>query len=131
MSKNKTATLAAIKARKKAYAPYSKFKVGASVVATNGKIYSGCNVENASYGGTICAERVAITKAVSEGAQAFTDVFVATDAKSPTPPCGLCRQVMAEFCGPKSVVHIIQKDKVVSTYTFEELLPEAFGPSHL
>ncbi len=121
----------AVKAQKKAYAPYSRFMVGAAAIGKTGKIYAGCNVENASYGGTICAERVAITKAVSEGEAIFTDIFISTDAKTPTPPCGLCRQVMAEFCGPEAKIHIIQKSKIVQTYFFKDLLPHAFGPRNL
>src|SRR5690242_4222770 len=87
------ATFRAAKAtRLKSYSPYSRFKVGAALMSDDGRIFSGCNVENASYGGTVCAERVAIWKAVSEGAVKFTDVVVVTDAKAPAFPCALCLQ---------------------------------------
>lgn len=122
---------AAKKARKNAHAPYSGFKVGAALLAKDGTIFTGGNVENASYGGTVCAERVAVFKAVSEGSVKFTDICVFTDGKEPWPPCGFCRQVLAEFCGPELRVHLANDKGVRRTLTLGELLPEAFTPAHL
>src|SRR4029078_6941373 len=90
---------AAIRARDFAFAPFSDFKVGAAIEATDGTIYTGCNVENATYGLTLCAERVAMFKAISEGARKFTRIAVAADTDVLTPPCGACRQILWEFCG--------------------------------
>src|SRR5579864_9371778 len=90
---------AALKVREKAHAPYSNFKVGAAVQDESGRIFTGCNVENATYGLTVCAERVAIFKAISEGARKFTRVAVVADTDILTPPCGACRQILWEFCG--------------------------------
>ena len=120
----------AVKSRSRAYAPYSKFKVGAAVVS-KGKIYSGCNVENASYGGTICAERNAIFHAVEQGAQSFDHVVIVADTENPTPPCGFCRQVMAEFCSPKTQVWLGNEKGITKVYDFATILPEPFGPSYL
>lgn len=92
------------KARENAYAPFSKFKVGAAVMDSAGRIHTGCNVENATYGLTLCAERVAIFKAVSEGARGFTRVAVVADTERLTPPCGACRQILWEFCGDVEIV---------------------------
>lgn len=120
------------KTRLKAHAPYSGFKVGAAVLAKDGSIHGGCNVENASYGGTVCAERVAIFKAVSEGAKLpLTDVCVFTDGKEPWPPCGFCRQVMAEFGVPETRIHLANDKGVRRVFTLAELLPEAFTPKFL
>src|ERR1700685_4579602 len=95
---------AALAARAHAFAPYSKFLVGAAVEDDAGGIHTGCNVENATYGLTICAERVAIFKAISEGARRFTRVAVVADTATLTPPCGACRQVLWEFCGDVEIV---------------------------
>jgi cytidine deaminase len=119
---------AAEQARKKAYAPYSGFAVGAALLATDGTIYAGCNVENASYGLTICAERNAIAHAVACGAQQFTAVAVVTD--SGVTPCGACRQVLAEF-GPRMTVIVADAQGNRRIYALAELLPDAFGPGHL
>lgn len=94
----------AIDARKHAYAPYSKFKVGAALEASNGKIYTGCNVENSSYGITVCAERVALFKAVSDGAKKFKRIAIVADTKNPCPPCGICRQALYEFSPALEVI---------------------------
>ncbi|MGE3975139.1 MAG: cytidine deaminase [Bdellovibrionales bacterium] len=115
--------------RKKSYSPYSKFKVGAAVITTQGKVFSGCNVENASYGGTICAERSAVMKAVSEGHQSFTDIMIVTDAKQSTPPCGMCLQVLSEFCTPDTRVWLANPKKILDIYFLSNLLPVSFGPS--
>jgi cytidine deaminase len=95
---------AAMQARENAHAPFSKFKVGAAVEDASGRIHTGCNVENATYGLTICAERVAICKAISEGARGFKRVAVVADTESLTPPCGACRQILWEFCGDVEIV---------------------------
>ena len=120
---------AAVGARLNAYTPYSKFKVGAAVLTVSGKIYAGCNVENASYGLTICAERSAIFKAVSEGENRLTALVLCLEGGGS--PCGACRQVIHEF-GPG--IPILTNDpngKVVSQTTLDRLLPEAFGPDRL
>jgi cytidine deaminase len=120
----------ALQARQQAYAPYSKYRIGAAVLTFDGKIFSGCNIENASYGGTVCAERVAIWKAVSElGFSRKTkikEICVVSDSKKPWPPCGFCRQVMAEFCEAKTKIHIANLEGIHETYQFSELLPLAF-----
>lgn len=110
-----------------AYAPYSNFKVGAAVLAESGRIYSGCNVENASYGLSVCAERVAILKAVSEGEREIRAVAISNSSGKPSPPCGACRQVMAEFA-PKDepMMTYLVSDQGVETYTLDDLLPHAF-----
>ena len=92
---------------------------------------SGCNIENASYGGTVCAERVAILKSVSEGETKFTDIVVVTDAKAPATPCALCLQVMAEFFDPETRIWIADTERVHKCYLFTELLPKPFGPREL
>jgi cytidine deaminase len=117
--------------RKNAYAPYSKFKVGAALVTSAGEIFGGCNVENASYGGTVCAERAAILKAVSEGERKFSDIIVVTDADKPAVPCALCLQTMAEFLKPEARVWIANTRRIVSEHRFSELLPKPFGPREL
>lgn len=123
---------AATEARKMAYAPYSGHKVGAAIELNDGRIYTGCNVENSSYGGTVCAERVAIQKAVSEnGAIKIKSVLVVTDATPPWPPCGFCRQVIAEFAERASMIYSCNIDDGLRGTTFGELFPEAFTPAHL
>ncbi len=117
--------------RRLAYAPYSEFQVGAAVVTGDGRIYTGCNVENASYGATICAERVAILKAVSERERQFTDVVVVTEATQPAFPCALCLQMMAEFLRPEARVWVADIRSIRSMHTFSELLPKPFGPRQL
>lgn len=116
----------AIEARKKAYAPYSKFKVGAAIEAANGKIYTGCNVENSSFGLTICAERVALFKAVSNGAKKFKRIAIVADTKNPCPPCGVCRQALYEFAPNLEVVMANTKGKTKVT-RLGELLPHPFS----
>lgn len=116
---------AAKRARQKAYVPYSNFKVGAAVCTVEGQIYTGCNIENSSYGVTNCAERTAIFKAVSEGHTDFTALAVIGDTDGPCTPCGACRQVMAEFGIPRIILANLKGDMAV--YTMEELLPSAFS----
>ena len=99
-----TLIAAAREARERAVAPYSKFKVGAALETEDGLIITGCNVENSTYGLTVCAERVAVLKAVSEGHRAFRRVAVVADTQDPTPPCGPCRQILWEFCGDIEVI---------------------------
>ena len=115
---------AALAARECAYAPYSKFLVGAAVRAESGKIYTGCNIENASYGLTVCAERNALFSAVGAGERKFTALCVVGDTEEPISPCGACRQVMAEFKVPCIILANLKGD--VKEYTLEELLPYGF-----
>ncbi|AAL63031.1 cytidine deaminase [Pyrobaculum aerophilum] len=109
----------------RAYAPYSKFKVASIVKTKSGKIYTGVNIENASYGLTICAERVAVFKAVSEGDRDIDTVIIYTDTDEPTPPCGACRQVIAEF-NPNALIVMASRKKVI-TQRLSELLPNVFS----
>jgi cytidine deaminase len=122
----------AMAARRQAFAPYSGFLVGAAVETTDGAIYTGCNIENASYGLTVCAERVAIWKAISEGVPpgAFRAIAIAADSPHPTPPCGACRQILAEFA-PQATVTLINLQGVTREFTVAELLPESFNASFL
>ena len=123
---------AAIAAREHAYAKYSNFRVGAAVELEDGRIVTGCNVENASYGLTICAERVAIFKAISDGAKprTFRRVAVCADTERLTPPCGACRQILWEFCGDVPVI-LTNLHGVTREFTVGRLIPEAFDDSLL
>ncbi|MGZ3744578.1 MAG: cytidine deaminase [Pseudobdellovibrionaceae bacterium] len=121
----------ALEGQKNSYAPYSGKHIGAAVLMDNGKIYSGCNVENASYGGTVCAERTAIFKAISEGAKKIKEVLVVSSEENPWPPCGLCRQVIAEFANPETKIHLANPQGSSRTLKFIDLFPEAFGPAQL
>jgi cytidine deaminase len=121
---------AAIRAREHAHAPFSGFKVGAAVETGDGRIYSGCNVENVSYGLTLCAERVAIFKAISEGARSFHRVVVAADTENLTPPCGSCRQILWEFCGDIELVLVNLQGKTES-FRLKDLFPRPFDASSL
>ncbi|MDA3130736.1 cytidine deaminase [Aliibacillus thermotolerans] len=116
----------AIEARSFAYAPYSRFSVGAAVQTAKNHIYTGCNIENASYSLTNCAERLAIFKAVSEGEQKIDKLAVVADTLEPVTPCGACRQVMAEFMPPDGMVYLANINGNVMTITVKELLPGAF-----
>jgi cytidine deaminase len=117
---------AARKARGRAYAPYSEFPVGAAVLGANGRIYSGCNVENASLGLTCCAERSAIFAMVAAGEREVREVLVVGDTAEALPPCGACRQVMAEFAQPSAVVHMCDRTGAGRSVTVAELLPHVF-----
>jgi cytidine deaminase len=117
--------LAARQAREHAVADFSHFKVGAALHATNGRVITGCNVENASYGLTICAERVAIFKALSEGHRSFKHIVIVADTEDPTPPCGACRQIIWEFCGDIKVT-LANLQKVTKTLQMKDLLPLPF-----
>jgi cytidine deaminase len=121
---------AALAARENAFAPFSKFKVGAAVEDESGRIHTGCNVENATYGLTVCAERVAIFKAISEGGRQFKRVAVAADTDSLTPPCGACRQILWEFCGDVEIVLVNPRGKT-ERYRLKELFPKPFDVSYL
>ena len=121
---------AARAASARAYCPYSKFPVGAAVLTENGEIFSGCNVENASYGLTICAERNAIFQAVAAGRTTITAVVVYTPTSIPSAPCGACRQVINEFGPDAEIISVCDGPEVLRT-TLGRLLPEAFGPRNL
>ena len=121
---------AAVAVRANALAPFSKFKVGAAVEDADGRIYAGCNIENATYGLTICAERVAIFKAISEGVRTFRRVAVAADTESLTPPCGACRQILWEFCGDIELVLVNLAGKT-ETCRLKDLFPRPFDASYL
>lgn len=116
---------AARRARRNAQAAYSKFKVGAALETNDGTIITGCNIENATYGLTICAERVAVFKALSEGRRAFRRIAIVADTNDPTPPCGACRQILWEFAGDIEIV-LANLDSVTATYQMSELLPHPF-----
>lgn len=121
----------ALRARQRAYVPYSAFPVGAALLGRSGGVYTGSNVENASYPLTICAERVAVAKAVSEGEQDFEAIAVVTATGAM--PCGACRQVLREFGGPDGTLRVIVADLEgnMRTFTINELLPEGFTPEQL
>ncbi len=116
--------------REKAYAPYSNFRVGAAVETEDGTIYTGCNVESASYGLTVCAERVAIWKGISRGEKRFSRIAVVVDTEDLTPPCGVCRQIIWEFCGDVPVILANLHGKK-ETVQMSELLPRAFDSKFL
>ncbi len=120
---------AARSAQARAYAPYSKFRVGAALEAADGTVFTGCNVENASYGLTICAERAAICAAVTAGAKRFRRAVVVSDVDPPAAPCGACRQVLAEFGLDLSIDGVGSKRTV--NWRLADLLPAAFGPEQL
>ena len=121
---------AATDVRENAYAPYSDFKVGAAVETDDGKIYVGCNVESASYGLTVCAERVAIWKGISRGEKRFSRIAVVVDTEDLTPPCGVCRQIIWEFCGDVPVI-LSNLNGKRETVKMSELLPRAFDSKFL
>jgi cytidine deaminase len=121
---------AALRARENAHAPFSHFKVGAALEDSDGRIHTGCNVENASYGLTLCAERVAVFKAVSEGARGYRRVAVVADTDTLTPPCGACRQILWEFCGDAELV-MANLDGKTETLRLKDLLPRPFDASFL
>jgi cytidine deaminase len=121
---------AALEVRQRAHAPFSKFKVGAALEDTIGGIHIGCNVENATYGLTICAERAAIFRAISEGARTFRRIAVAADTDLLTPPCGACRQLLWEFCGDIEVILVNLQGKRES-HRMKDLFPRPFDDSYL
>ncbi len=126
----------ALLAREKSYAPYSKFHVGAALLTKKGNVYTGCNIENAAFSPTNCAERTAIFKAVSEGETEFEKIAIVGGAEEKPmeycPPCGVCRQVMREFVSPEEFVIVLARSVTeYKEYTLEELFPQSFGPDNL
>ncbi|RKD29478.1 cytidine deaminase [Thermohalobacter berrensis] len=119
----------ALEAKEKAYSPYSGFKVGAALLTKSGKIFTGCNIENASYTPTICAERTAIAKAVSDGEREIVAIAITGDSEW-TYPCGVCRQVIREF-GNNAIIIITKSEEEYREYTLSELFPYSFGPEDL
>jgi cytidine deaminase len=130
MTEYDTLITAAKQARENAHAPYSNFRVGAALRAKSGRVFTGCNVENATLGLTCCAERTAIFKAVSEGERGFEAIAVVADTDTLTPPCGACRQIIWEFCGDIPVIMSNLKGKVLQEM-MSKLLPRAFDSSFL
>lgn len=127
----------ALEARERAYVPYSNWAVGAALLTQDGRVYKGCNIENAAYTPTNCAERTAVFKAVSEGDSKFEAIAVVGGTKGEAPssfcsPCGVCRQVLMEFCNPETfLVYVAISPDEYRTYTLQELLPAGFGPKDL
>lgn len=136
LSEQKMLTEAALKAREKSYSPYSHFAVGAALLSADGKVFTGCNIESASYSATVCAERTAVFKAVSEGCRDFSAAaIVGGPAGEPVsgfcPPCGICRQVFAEFCDPDSFEIVLSNGSSIQNFLLRELLPHSFSPKDL
>ena len=121
---------AARRAQTHALAPYSNFHVGAALLVASGEVITGCNIENATYGLTLCAERVALAKALSDGNRKFLALAVSAEAQLPTPPCGACRQILWEYCGDIPVIMANPRDITMRT-SLGALLPEPFGPENL
>jgi cytidine deaminase len=121
---------AALQVRENAHAPFSNFRVGAALEAEDGRVHTGCNVENATYGLTVCAERVAVLKAVSEGSSTFRRIAIAADTGTLTPPCGACRQILWEFCGDIEVILTNLEGKTES-FRMRDLFPRPFDVSFL
>ena len=130
---DKELMIAANEARKFAYTPYSHFKVGAALLTKSGKLYTGCNIENAAYTPTVCAERTAFFKAVSSGERDFCAIAVAGGKEGVEfcTPCGVCRQVMAEFCNTETFEIICNTENGLRSFKLKELLPGSFGPANL
>ncbi len=134
MSTDQALIAAAVEARARSYSPYSRFAVGAALLTASGNIYTGCNIENAAYGPSNCAERTAFFTAVSQGERAFTAIAIVgggEDWDSFCAPCGVCRQVMAEFCQDSFRILLGRSDGAVREFTLKELLPMRFGPENL
>lgn len=121
---------AALSVRKRAYAPYSRFKVGAALLASSGELFTGCNVENASYGATVCAERHAVGCAVAKGQTKFVQLAIATNTSPPSAPCGICRQVLGEFNLKLKIILVNPKGEMIRT-RLDKLLPLAFSKKDL
>lgn len=121
---------AAFLAMENAYAPYSRFRVGAALLTSSGEIVTGCNVENAAYGEALCAERVAVAAAVAKGLKDFDEIAIASESDDPSPPCGSCRQTMSEFA-PDLRVTSYAKNGREASWRLSDLLPEAFALNHL
>ncbi len=120
----------AIAAMERAYAPYSSFRVGAALLAGDGSVTEGCNVENAAYPATLCAERTAVAAAVARGVREFAAIMIATEADDPTPPCGTCRQVLVEFA-PHLIVMSVTRAGREARWLMSDLLPHAFTPTSM
>ena len=120
----------AVKARHNAYAPFSRFKVGAALLTSAGKLHTGCNIENATYGLTVCAERVALWKALSEGERSFLRIAIASDSDPPAAPCGACRQLLWEFCGDLEIV-LGNASGVKESHRLADLFPRPFDQRSL
>lgn len=116
-------------ARQHAHAPYSRFRVGAALADSEGRVHTGCNIENATYGLTVCAERVAVFKAISMGVRAFQKIAIASDSADFTPPCGACRQILHEFCGDIEVVLAASDGRTEAT-TVGKLFPSPFDDKY-
>jgi len=121
---------AALQAREYAHAPFSNFRVGAAIEDSSGRIHTGCNIENATYGLTLCAERVAVFKAVSEGVREFRRIAIAADSDALTPPCGACRQILWEFCGDIKII-LVNPRGASETLQLKDIFPRAFDASFL
>src|SRR5687767_7767860 len=130
MSSADTLRDAAFAAMENAYAPYSRFRVGAALRSSGGEIVTGCNVENAAYGEALCAERVAVAAAVAQGIKEFDEIAIASESDDPSPPCGSCRQTMSEFAPDLKVTGYSRNGKKV-VWSLSDLLPEAFALNHL
>ena len=130
MSSPDSLRAAAFAAMENAYAPYSRFRVGAALKAASGEVIIGCNVENAAYGEALCAERVAVAAAVAKGLRDFEEIAIASESEDPSPPCGSCRQTMSEFA-PDLIVTSYGKNGKKATWRVSDLLPEAFALNHL
>lgn len=132
---DKELVLKAIESMKNSYSPYSNFKVGAALLTENGKVYTGCNIENVAFGPSICAERVAFFKAISEGEKNFSKIAVVGGKdgiiSSATPPCGVCRQVMREFCNDDFEILIVRENGNYDKVLLKDLLPNSFKPEIL
>ena len=132
---DKELVIEAINAMKNSYSPYSDFKVGAALLAESGKVYTGCNIENVAFGPSVCAERVAFFKAISEGEKSFSKIAVVGGKNgvitSPTPPCGVCRQVMREFCNDAFEILIVRENENYDKVLLKDLLPLSFRPEIL
>jgi cytidine deaminase len=127
---NETLRAAALGAMSRAYAPYSNFRVGSALQDKDGRVFVGCNVENASFGGTICAERAALAAALVAGSRTFERLVVATEATEPTPPCGVCRQVLVEFAPAIEIISVTAAGQE-ARWTLDALLPSPFTPHSL
>lgn len=127
---NRELIKSALAARENSHSPYSEFRVGAALLCADGKVYTGCNIENASYSATVCAERTAIFKAVSEGCRDFSAIAIVggnSDKMTMAYPCGVCRQVMSEFCKKDFRIIVAESEEKYEEYTLGELLPKSFG----
>ncbi len=122
----------AVEARARSYSPYSHYAVGAALLTRDGKIYQGCNIENASFTPTICAERTAFFRAIYDGVRAFEAIAIIGSGETPAYPCGVCRQVMAEFCDKDFLIITANRDRtIVVPRTLEQMLPNSFGPKDM